>query len=73
MAPLTEPSLIFDPSTAPSLIFTFVTAAFLIFAVVTALDLSCFLPTLFFASWPAAKAVPPARTTNAVIVVITLA
>ena len=55
------------------MIFAVVTAFFLIFAVVTALDLSCLVPTLFLASWLAAKAVPPARTTKAAIVAITFA
>ena len=65
---MSEPSRTFVPSTAPALIFALVTAFFLIFAVVTALALSCLLPTLFLASWLAAKAVPPARTTKATAV-----
>ena len=51
-----DPSMTFVPSTAPALIFALVTAFFLIFAVVTALALSCLVPTLFLASWLAAKA-----------------
>jgi hypothetical protein len=47
--------------------------ALLIFGPVTAAFLSCLVPTLFFASWPAAIAAPPPSRRKRQKVEITLA
>src|SRR4051794_41489076 len=55
----TVASAIFAVVTAPFLIFLVVIAPFLSFAVATALFLICLVPTLFLASWLAARAEAP--------------
>src|ERR1700759_3044898 len=62
--PVTAPFAIFVSVTAPLPIFASVTAPFLIFAAVTALFLICLVPTEFFPTLDAAKALPPAMTRN---------
>ena len=83
LAPVKEPLATFTPVTAALailapliallLIFASVTALFLIFAVVIAFFLIWLEPTLFLASFVAAKAVAPPRRRKTAIVDITLA
>src|ERR1700743_1387065 len=72
-ASVTAPFAIFASVTAPFAIFASVTAPFLIFAAVTALFLICLVPTEFFTTLDAAKALPPAMTRNRARVATTFA